>query len=96
MGVTLAGSERCSNAITSLLISSINTLTAIGETIKKNLNSSIYEKLASDYGLFGLPLELVSLIIWIHKIWCFSYQYFSSCMSGRLQFLLFYHGPPVL
>ena len=71
MGVTLAGSERCTKAVSAFLEACANTLTSIGNVWKRSWNNGIYEKLAIDYGLCGLPLELVGftfIFLFLYRI----------------------------
>ncbi|VDM37229.1 unnamed protein product [Toxocara canis] len=59
MCTSLAGNPKCSGMVDSLLMACANTLTVIGKAWNKHWNESVHEKLASSYGLCGLPLELV-------------------------------------
>ncbi|VDK44650.1 unnamed protein product, partial [Anisakis simplex] len=59
MCTSLAGHPKCSQMVDSLLMMCASTLTAIGEAWKNTWNGSVHEKLANNYGLCGLPLELV-------------------------------------
>uniref|UniRef100_F1KPF7 Baculoviral IAP repeat-containing protein 6 n=1 Tax=Ascaris suum TaxID=6253 RepID=F1KPF7_ASCSU len=59
MCTSLAGRPKCSQMVDDLLTACANTITSIGEAWNKSWNESVHEKLASKYGLCGLPLELV-------------------------------------
>ncbi|VDN00794.1 unnamed protein product [Thelazia callipaeda] len=59
MAIMRTNDRSCSELVNALLSACTNTLTSVGLTWKQRWDGSLYEILATEYGLSGLPMELV-------------------------------------